>query len=445
MDATPAGERPDSQPNPTGPGPVEPGIPSSASPPPPFPTAAGSFNPPQPPPPLSPPGYSYGPGSGAGPGPGPTPYRPVRAFVDGPATPPPARRGTSGWLWAILILAGLGAVGFFGLVWLANRFDGTEFTSSSSRSRQRDDLHEIVLETSSAREKIAVIDLQGVISGEMLDYEGTTLVSHIEDQLERAADDRNVKAILLKIDSPGGEVLASDEIYKLLTEFQAEHDKPVVASMGTVAASGGYYVAAPCRWIVANELTITGSIGVIMHSYNYRVLMDKVGVRPEVFKSGELKDMLSPDKRDEDITAEERRIVQNLVNETFERFKSVVAEGRALAEAQNEDNEGEEADHGRALAKNWQEFADGRLLSGRDAWKLGMVDELGDFGDAVGRTLKIAGIEDAKLVQYRRPPSFGSLFRLLGQSPETKVKIDLGLPAFKLRTGLYFLAPNLIR
>lgn len=415
MDATPSGESPDSQPNPS---------------------AAGSFNPPPTPPPLIPAGQGQGSGAAS--------YRPVRAFVDGPAGPPP-RRGSSGWLWAILILAGLGVVGFFGLVWIADRFDGANFATSSSHSQKGADLHEIVIESSPAREKIAVIDLQGVISGEVLDYEGTTLVSHIEDQLERAANDRNVKAILLKIDSPGGEVLASDEIYKLLTEFQAEHEKPVIASMGTVAASGGYYVAAPCRWIVANELTITGSIGVIMHSYNYRVLMDKVGVRPQVFKSGELKDMLSPDKRDDDITTEERRIVQNLVNETFERFKSVVAEGRALAESQNEDNEGEETDHGRALAKNWQEFADGRLLSGKEAWKLGLVDELGDFGDAVSRTLKLTGLEDAKLVQYRRSPSFGSIFRLLGQGPETKVKIDLGLPSFKLRTGLYFLAPNLIR
>jgi protease-4 len=419
MDATPSGESPDLPPNLS---------------------AAGSFVPPPTPPPLVQPGHGQGSDAGSG----TAAYRPIRPFVDGPGGPPP-RRGGSGWLWAILILAGLGAAGFFGLVWIADRFDGADFGTASSHSQKRDDLHETVLESSSAREKIAVIDLQGVISGEALDYEGTTLVSHIEDQLERAANDRNVKAILLKIDSPGGEVLASDEIYKLLTEFQAEHDKPVVASMGTVAASGGYYVAAPCRWIVANELTITGSIGVIMHSYNYRVLMDKVGVRPQVFKSGELKDMLSPDKRDDDITSEERRIVQNLVNETFERFKSVIAEGRALAEAQNEDNDGEEADHGRPLAKNWQEFADGRLLSGKEAWKLGFVDELGDFGDAVSRTLKLAGLEDAKLVEYRRAPSFGSIFRLLGQAPETKVKIDLGLPSFKLRTGLYFLAPNMVR
>lgn len=348
-------------------------------------------------------------------------------------------------MWAVLILAGFGVVGLVSLYWLAGHFDGAEFSGSTTRSDHRDQLHEVVIEGASVRDKIAVIDLDGVISSQPVDYDGTTLVGLIEDQLERAGNDQHVKAVLLKIDSPGGEVLASDDIYKRVAEFQATHDKPVVASMGSVAASGGYYVAAPCRWIIANELTITGSIGVIMHGYNYRQLMDKVGVRPEVFKSGEMKDMLSGDKREEEITPEERRIVQDLVNETFDRFKSVVAEGRALAEAQNEDNEGETADQGRSLAKNWQEYADGRLLSGKEAWRLGLIDELGDFRDAVKRVYKLVGIEDAKLVQYRRPPSFGSLFRLLGQSQETKVKIDLGLPAMNLRSGLYFLAPHLVR
>src|SRR4029079_10112350 len=101
-----------------------------------------------------------------------------------------------------------------------------------------------------------------------------------------------VKAVILKIDSPGGEVMASDDISRALVQFQEKHKKPVIASSRVLAASGGYYVAAPCRWIVANELTITGSIGVILSSLNYRGLMDKVGIEPVVFKSGKFKDML---------------------------------------------------------------------------------------------------------------------------------------------------------
>src|SRR5205814_8019240 len=133
--------------------------------------------------------------------------------------------------------------------------------------------------------------------------------------------------VLLKVDSPGGEVLASDDIYRAIKDFQSHSRKPVVASMGSLAASGGYYISSPCRWIVANELTITGSIGVIMSSWNYRGLMDKVGLRPEVYKSGKFKDMLSGSKKEEEITPEEKEMVQKLVNDTFGKFKSVVSEG----------------------------------------------------------------------------------------------------------------------
>lgn len=337
------------------------------------------------------------------------------------------------------VLAVCGVV--YGIVLLGETGGGLAVSGEGHRLA----LREVVLEPASTKHKIAVVDMQGVISGDPMDYLGHNLVDYIGDQLERAASDDNVKAVLLKIDSPGGEVLASDEIYKLLAEFQEEHDKPVVATMGTVAASGGYYVAAPCRWIVANELTITGSIGVIMQSYNWRALMDKVGVRPQVFKSGVFKDMLSPDKAESDITVEERRMVQDLVNETFERFKAVIEEGRGLAHARNEENEGETSDQGRQLVPNWTEYADGRLLSGKEAWKLGFVDELGDFAAAVDRTRKLAGIEEAKLVQYLRPPSFGSLFRLLGSSEEARIRVDLGVHMPKLRSGLYFLAPHLVR
>ncbi len=359
-----------------------------------------------------------------------------------------ARRGTPSWVWALLVVGFFVVVGGGAVLWLVKTLSDSPMGGLASvGSSRHDNLTEVVLEPAPTRDKVVLIEVQGVISGDPVDYEGTTLVSHIEEQLERAGKDRHVKAIVLKIDSPGGEVLASDEIYKLVSDFQEAHDKPVVAAMGAVAASGGYYVAAPCRWIVANEMTITGSIGVIMHSYNWRALMDKVGVRPQVFKSGALKDMLSPDKREEDITYEERRIVQDLVNETFERFQTVIEEGRGLAQAHNEDNEGEAVDQGRQLIKNWRDYADGRLLSGKEAWKLGFVDELGDFSAAVERAEKLAGIEESKLVEYFRPASFGSLFRLLGQSAKagSKVTIDLGLPLPNLRAGLYFLAPHLVR
>jgi protease-4 len=233
-------------------------------------------------------------------------------------------------------------------------------------------------------------------------------------------------------------VLASDDIYRAIADFEKEYKKPVVASMGGLAASGGYYVSAPCRWIVANELTITGSIGVIMHSYNYRGLLNKVGVRPEVFKSGKFKDMLSGEKDEEDILPEEKQMVQSLIDETFARFKKVVAEGRENA---SEQNSGE----GRHLADNWEDYADGRVLSGKQAYELGFVDELGNFETAVERARQLARIKDANLVQYQRPFDFGNLFRLFGESESRAVKIDLGMQLPKLQVGrLYFLSPTVV-
>lgn len=360
-------------------------------------------------------------------------------------TPPPAPRRSRGWLWGLALTGGLLLlIGVTLTIWMV-RSVGANFTGSSAFSTSHPDgLREIIIEPAATRQKIALIEIQGIISSSPMDYRGNNLVSHIDDQLARAGEDPLVKAVVVKIDSPGGEVLASDEIYQSLSIFQETYEKPVVVSMGTVAASGGYYVAAPARWIVANELTITGSIGVIMQTYNWRGMMDKVGVEPMVFKSGPLKDMLSPSKREEDITPEERRIVQDLVNSSYQRFRAAIDEGRGLALARNQDNPGTPGDQGRPLADAWPEFADGRLLSGRDAWNLGLVDELGDFATAFQRALRLAAIPEARLIQYQRPPSFGSLFQLLGQGASTKVELDLGLRLPQLRSGLYFLAPQLV-
>jgi hypothetical protein len=131
-------------------------------------------------------------------------------------------------------------------------------------------LEEVALSSTNSDNKIAVIEVDGVISSGEIDRSGVDMVQYIKDQLKMAERDTDVKAVILKVNSPGGEVLASDDINKAITKFQDQTHRPVVASMGTLAASGGYYISVPCRWIVANELTITGSIGVIMHGYNYR-------------------------------------------------------------------------------------------------------------------------------------------------------------------------------
>ena len=287
--------------------------------------------------------------------------------------------------------------------------------------------------------KIAVIPIEGIITGQVMEQGGYSMVTVIKDELRRAEKDRDVKAVILKVDSPGGEVLASDDIAKAIRDFQTKSGKPVIVSMGSLAASGGYYVSAPCRWIVANELTITGSIGVIMHGLNYRGLLDKIGVRPEVFKSGKYKDMLSSTKEPEEISPEERQMVQDLINETFHKFKDVVRDGRDTAYSSNNRQ-------GRKLAPDWEDYADGRILSGTEAKRLGFVDELGDFEVAVKRAETISGVSGAEVVQYQQIFDLSNLFRLFGKSDSKAVKLDLGVDVPKLTPGcLYFLSPTYLR
>jgi protease-4 len=323
---------------------------------------------------------------------------------------------------------------------------GSMFTRSLGPTRRASHsvgpkLEEVVTEDHDAVNKIAIIEVSGVITSRVMDQGGYDLADVIKSQLKRAEEDEHVKAVILKVDSPGGEVLASDEINRHIIKFQRDAKKPVICSMGNLAASGGYYVSAPCRWIVANDLTITGSIGVIMHSWNYRGLMNKVGVQPEVYKSGKYKDMLSGERNPEEVTPEERAMVQSLIDETYNRFKEVVQTGRQAANRTNQST----SDKGQRLNSDWSNYADGRVLSGTKAFELGFVDELGDFQKAVERAKSIANIGNANLVTYAQRFDLSDIFRLFGESSAKRgvVKIDLGMETPKLEAGqLYFLSPT---
>ena len=296
-------------------------------------------------------------------------------------------------------------------------------------------LDECILEDNGALAKVAVIPIDGIITEHEADQAGNNMVEVIRAQLDRAKDDNRVKAVILKVDSPGGEVLASDEIYRTIRKFQDDSHKPVVCSMGSLAASGGYYISSPCRWIVANGVTITASIGVIIETINFRGLMDKVGVEPYVFKSGKYKDMLSGMRSTNEIPAGEHQLVQNIIDQTYDRFKKVVADGRDAAHEKNKDQ-------GRPLAEDWTKYADGRVILGTQALELGLVDELGDFQSAVDRAKKIAGLATANLIEYRETYDISEFLRLFGQSESERgeVKLDLGFDVPKLEAGqLYYL------
>jgi protease-4 len=360
--------------------------------------------------------------------------------------PPKPPKGGAGWKILSFLLIGLIALWCLGRVMI----HGVAGVASHSRGAAEPgkNLEEVVLERANSENKIAVVEVNGVISGDEVEHTGMDFVTYIKEQFKDAEKDGDVKAVILKVDSPGGEVLASDEVYNIIRKFQDKSKKPVVVSMGSLAASGGYYISAPCRWIVANELTITGSIGVIMHNYNYRLLFDKIGIRPQVIKSGRFKDMLSGEKEpdDEKLTpqevqdrAEEVKMVQALIDETFNKFEDVVQAGRGWAASQN-------GGDGKPLVSDWKTYADGRILSGKKALEYGFVDELGNFDTAVQRAKNLSGIPGANLVAYRVPFDLGSvLARVLGKTEAPALKVDMGLNFPRLQAGLmYFLAPTAI-
>ena len=351
-------------------------------------------------------------------------------------------RQSSGLIWKILTVVFLALFVFTLFLNFTGASRGVLPHGRAAMDRNRN-LEEVALSSTNSDYKIAVIEVDGIISGGEIERSGVDMVEFIKDQLRMAEHDTDVKAVILKVNSPGGEVLASDDINKAITKFQEDTRRPVVASMGTLAASGGYYISVPCRWIVANELTITGSIGVIMHGYNYRELMDKIGIRPQVFKSGRFKDMLSGERDDKNLSPEQQRtrdqedqMVQSLIDETFGRFKEVVKTGREHAAHVNDGK-------GKTLVDDWQDYADGRVLSGKQALNFGFVDELGDFDTALKRAESLANISSANLVQYRMSVDLGSmLFRLLGKTEVPAFKVDLGVELPKLEAGrLYFMAP----
>jgi protease-4 len=276
-------------------------------------------------------------------------------------------------------------------------------------------------------ERILHIDLEGPIfsAGEQTSAFAPTLpmVDTIKRSLEQGVNDERVKAIVLRVNSPGGEVTASDNIYAAVKAANAK--KPVVVFMDSVAASGGYYAAAPATKIIANETTLTGSIGVIMQGYAYHGTMDKLGLGTNTFTSGKFKDTLSGSRP---MREEERAYIQNMVDQMYERFLTVVAEGRKID---------------KATLRNG--IADGRVMGGKDALAARLVDGLGYIEDAYNEARKLSGAEEAMVVRYKQELS---LFTALGLDAEarTEQKIELHVPGLNaletLKPGhLYYMTP----
>ncbi len=241
-------------------------------------------------------------------------------------------------------------------------------------------------------DKIAVIPLSGSITsaGGSLLFGPTITPGSVREQLDRAEQDVTVKAVVLRIDSPGGSVAPCQEILREIEKFK--QSKPVVVTMGEMAASGGYYISAEADKIVALPGTLTGSIGVISQIPNVRGLYQKLGIEMQTFTGGKHKDMYAGLR---ELTPEEEQIMQQLVDDYYEQFIEAVAEGRGLSK-----------DKVRNLAT-------GQLYSGIEAKELGLVDELGGLDTAIDLAAELAGVT-APRVEYYQPPSKSLLEALLG-------------------------------
>ena len=230
-------------------------------------------------------------------------------------------------------------------------------------------------------EKVALVKIEGML----------ITADAIVEEINNYAEDSSVRAILIRIDSPGGGVVASQEIFNAVLNARKQGKKKVVISMGSVAASGGYYIAAAADRIVANPGTLTGSIGVKMEFANLEKLLEKIGVRGMVVKAGEYKDMGSPFR---EMTDHEKLLLQWVIDDVHSQFIDAVAKGRNLPEA------------------DVKAIADGRIFTGRQALQLKLVDQLGDLEDSILVAAELAGIKGKpKVVKREKKVQFLEYFK----------------------------------
>jgi protease-4 len=317
---------------------------------------------------------------------------------------------------SVFLFVALCASLFVNLVLSAAAFSRFRGTMRSEEAAPK--YREVVVHRGS-RDKIAVIPLRGLISSSIPGSVSDNMVDDMRYALEQARDDEHVKAVVLEIDSPGGEVTASDVIYNAVVRTRAK--KPVVVYMDSLAASGGYYVACGGRYLMANETTITGSIGVIIQTLNYEQLFNKLGLASVVFKSGKFKDILNGARP---MTQEERDYIQSFVMKTYEKFLGVVASERRLDANQLRNT-----------------IADGRIMSGKDAVDNKLIDGVGQLEDAFKKAKELGGAADATIVKYGPPFSLGRLFRALGQTEKIEIKLPNQI-APQLESGRAYYLPS---
>ncbi|QKY68452.1 signal peptide peptidase SppA [Lentibacillus sp. CBA3610] len=255
--------------------------------------------------------------------------------------------------------------------------------------------------------KIAVVELDGVIqdisTSSMLNSGGYNHDRFLK-KLEDVGENRTVDGIILRVNTPGGGVVESDEIHDKIVEIQEEQDKPVYVSMGNQAASGGYYVSAPADKIVAHPATLTGSIGVIMQSINFAELAEDIGIDFNTITSGEFKDIMSQTR---EMTDEEQDILQNMIDDMYADFVQVIVDGRDMSESEVRD------------------LGDGRVYTGRQAADNGLVDELGSLEETAQVMKEDFDWPNAQVVEYKSGFEFNNFLGGWAQSMFKNEEADL--------------------
>ncbi len=281
------------------------------------------------------------------------------------------------------------------------------------------------------KEKILIVEISGIISEEekrgIAGLSGEPdMVARIKEELKTAAKDKHIKAVILRINSPGGTVTASDMIYHEIEQFKKKTGNKVIACIMDLGASGGYYVAVSADKIVAHPTTVTGSIGVIMLNLSVEGLLQKIGVKDTSIKTGEHKDMGSPLKT---MTEEERKIFQGVLDNMYERFLSVIAENRK-----------------NLTLEKLRSLADGRIYTARQALEHGLVDQIGYLDEAIELAKQETGLAKARVIIYHRPGAYkNNIYSQLSNSGLGTVNLlNIDLKTF-VRSGtpsfMYLWAP----
>lgn len=315
-----------------------------------------------------------------------------------PLPPPPyrgapARSGRGLWLMLAVVLGACSCL-FFGFVALVGAAGSAGAAGSTA-------LIEQTVSGESLDSKIALIEVNGMIARSqpsgLFGPVGRDMVERIQSELDAAAEDGAVKGVLLSIDSPGGTVTASDQIWHAITQFKANTNKPVVVHMGAICASGGVYIAVSGDKIICEPTTITGSIGVVLSTMNFHDLLKEYGVKDVTITSGPNKDLLNSSAP---IREQHLEIMRGMIMESYDRFTQLVADGRGID------------------VKTVREFADGRIYTPSQAIELGLVDAIGYRGDALAECEKLAGVLEARLIRYTRPPSLADVLAGTASAPK---------------------------